>query len=91
MICAAVERCASIDVGKEFLAVCVLTGPLQGEARKQTRRFGTIVAELERLRDWLKLEEVTHVVMERQARTGSRSSTFWRRRGGKFTWPTRKK
>ena len=82
MICAAVERCAGIDVGKEFLAVCVLTGPLQGEARKQTRRFGTIVAELERLRDWLKLEEVTHVVMERQARTGSRSSTFWRRRGG---------
>jgi hypothetical protein len=64
MICAAVERCASIDVGKEFLAVCVLTGPLQGEARKQTRRFGTIVAELERLRDWLKQEEVTHGVME---------------------------
>src|SRR5229473_2911891 len=64
MICAAVERCAGIDVGKEFLAVCVMTGPLQGEARKQTRRFGTIIAELERLRDWLKQEEVTHVVME---------------------------
>src|SRR6266705_2429140 len=64
MICAAVERCAGIDVGKEFLAVCVMTGPLQGEARKQTRRFGTIIAELERLRDWLQQEEVTHVVME---------------------------
>jgi transposase len=64
MICAAVERCAGIDVGKEFLAVCVMTGPLQGEARKQTRRFGTMIAELERLRDWLKQEEVTHVVME---------------------------
>jgi transposase len=64
MICAAVERCAGIDVGKGFLAVCVMTGPLQGEARKQTRRFGTIIAELERLRDWLKQEEVTHVVME---------------------------
>src|SRR5579859_7373055 len=64
MICAAVERCAGIDVGKEFLAVCVMTGPLQGEARKQTRRFGTVIAELERLRDWLKQEEVTHVVME---------------------------
>src|SRR6266446_4957038 len=64
MICAAVERCAGIDVGKKFLAVCVMTGPLQGEARKQTRRFGTIIAERERLRDWLKQEEVTHVVME---------------------------
>jgi transposase len=41
-----------------------MTGPLQGEARKQIRRFGTIIAELERLRDWLKQEEVTHVVME---------------------------
>jgi hypothetical protein len=28
MICAAVERCAGIDVGKTFLAVCVMTGPL---------------------------------------------------------------
>src|SRR6266702_84237 len=64
MICAAVERCAGIDVGKEFLAVCVMTGPLQGEARKQTRRFATIIGEPERLRDWLKQEEVTHVVME---------------------------
>src|SRR5689334_21428015 len=64
MICAAVERCAGIDVGKKFLAVCVMTGPLQGEAQKQTRRFGTNIAELERLRDWLKQEAVTHVVME---------------------------
>ncbi len=28
MICAAVERCAGIEVGKTFLAVCVMTGPL---------------------------------------------------------------
>jgi hypothetical protein len=47
MICAAVERCAGIDVGKTFLAVCVMTGPLDGKARTQKRRFGTIVAELE--------------------------------------------
>jgi transposase len=64
MICAAVERCAGIDVGKTFLAVCAMTGPLQGEARAQKRRFGTIVEELEALREWLKQEGVTHVVME---------------------------
>jgi len=64
MICAAVERCAGIDVGKKFLAVCVLTGPLNGEAQSQKRRFGTITSELEALRDWLKREQVTHVVME---------------------------
>ena len=64
MICAAVERCAGIDVGKTFLAVCVMTGPLEGEARAQRRHFGTIVPELESLREWLQQEGVTHVVME---------------------------
>jgi transposase len=64
MICAAVERCAGIDVAKGLLAVCVMIGPLNGEALVQRRRFGTTVAELEALRDWLKQERVTHVVIE---------------------------
>jgi transposase len=64
MICAAVERCAGIDVGKTFLAVCVMTGALDGEARVARRRFGTIPSELEALREWLKQEKVTHAVME---------------------------
>lgn len=64
MICAAVERCAGIDVGKRFLAVCLMSGPLEGEARVQKRRYGTTMAELESLRDWLQTEGVTHVVME---------------------------
>lgn len=64
MICAAVERCAGIDVGKKFLAVCVMAGPLTGEPRIERRRFLTITAELERLREWLIQEGVTHVVME---------------------------
>ena len=33
MISAAIERCAGIDVGKKFLAVCVMVGPLEGEPR----------------------------------------------------------
>ena len=64
MICAAVERCAGIDVGKTFLAVCVMTGPLTDEAIVQRRRFGTTVVELQALREWLKQERVTHAVME---------------------------
>jgi transposase len=64
MICAAVERCAGIDVGKTFLAVCVMIGPLDGEAQVQRRRFGTTTTELETLRDWLQQQRVTHVVME---------------------------
>src|SRR6516165_6664011 len=64
MISAAIERCAGIDVGKKFLAVCVMVGPLQGEPQVEIRKFGTIRAELEGLRDWLRQQGVTHVVME---------------------------
>lgn len=64
MISASIERCAGIDVGKKFLAVCVMVGPLEGEPRVEIRKFGTIRAELEGLRDWLKQQGVTHVVME---------------------------
>src|SRR6202790_943762 len=64
MICAAVERCAGMDVGKKWLAVCVMTGPLNGDAQVQQRRYGVNVANLEGLRDWLVKEGVTHVVIE---------------------------
>src|SRR5882724_1079084 len=64
MISAVIERCAGIDVGKKFLAVCVMTGPAQENATAEVRKFGTMRAELERLRDWLKSEGCTHVVME---------------------------
>jgi transposase len=64
MINAALERCAGIDVGKKFLAVCIMTGPLDQEPRVERRRFGTITAELESLRDWLQAEHVTHAAME---------------------------
>jgi len=53
MIEAVIERCAGIDVGKKFLVACVMTGPLEGEPKSEIRKFGTIVAELELLRDWL--------------------------------------
>jgi len=64
MIAAEIERCAGIDVGKERLAVCIMVGPLAGEPRVEYREFGAINAELERLRQWLEAEGVTHVVME---------------------------
>lgn len=64
MICAAVERCAGIDVGKKWLSVCVMIGPLTGEANVKRRRFGVNVTDLKQLRDWLVQEGVTHAVME---------------------------
>lgn len=64
MIPAVIERCAGIDVGKKFLAVCVMTGPANEEAKAEIRKFGTIRSELEALRKWLQSEGCTHVVME---------------------------
>jgi hypothetical protein len=64
MIEAVIERCAGIDVGKKFLVVCVMTGPLEAEPKTEIQKFGTIVAELELLRDWLIQEGYSHAVME---------------------------
>jgi hypothetical protein len=64
MIQAAIERGGGIDVGKKWLAVCIMVGPLEAEPRTETRRFGTNVADLEQLRDWFREEGITHAVME---------------------------
>lgn len=64
MIQAVIERCAGIDVGKKTLAVCVMTGPSDGEPHAETREYGTVVSELERLSQWLDENGCTHVVME---------------------------
>jgi transposase len=64
MISAVIERGAGIDVGKTFVVVCVMIGPLEQEPRVETRTFGTTNADLERLRQWLVEEQCTHVVME---------------------------
>jgi transposase len=41
-----------------------MVGPFKGEPQVEIRKFGTIRAELPALRDWLKQQEVSHVVME---------------------------
>jgi transposase len=64
MIPAVIERCAGIDVGKKFLAVCVMTGPANETAAAEVRKFGTVRQQLELLRKWLQSEGCTHVVME---------------------------
>ena len=64
MIEAVIERCAGIDVGKKFVVVCLTVGSLESKPRTELRKFGTIVSELEQLREWLVRESCTHVVME---------------------------
>ena len=47
-----VERCAGIDVGKKFIDVCVLIGPVNRKPAEEVRRFGTHVGDLEALSAW---------------------------------------
>ena len=58
------ERCAGIDVGKKFLAVCVMVGPANEKPVVEVRRFGTNVKDLERLRTWFEQTGCTEAVME---------------------------
>ena len=64
MIAAVVERCAGIDVGKKFLKVCVMVGPLAERPRFEIRPIDRSDAGYRKLREWLKAEQVTHAVME---------------------------
>ena len=57
-------RCAAIDVHKRTAVVTVGWVDDQGRRQKQTRTFGTMTRDLERLRRWLAEHAATHVAME---------------------------
>jgi transposase len=59
--------CAGLDVHKQSVVACVLrTDPTgtPGVSTRVTRTFGTMLVELEQLRDWLVAAGCTHAVME---------------------------
>jgi len=58
------ERCAGIDVGKKYIDVCLLIGPVDHKPAEEVRRFGTTTRELEQCRAWLLEKGCTDVVME---------------------------
>ena len=58
------DRVAGLDVHKQTVAACVRSPGSDRARRAETREFETFVDDLERLRDWLVAEQVTHVAME---------------------------
>ena len=60
------ERCAGLDVHKRTVVACVRIPSLGGGRRREkaTRTFGTTMAGLEALRDWLAGYGATRVAME---------------------------
>jgi transposase len=64
MIPAVIERCVGIDIGKRFVAACVMSGAADSEGEFEIREFGTTVAELKQLGDWVCEQGCTHAVVE---------------------------
>jgi transposase len=61
---AIVERSCGLDVHQATVVACLLVGTAEKKPRKQVRTFGTMTADLVRMRDWLRDEGCTHVGME---------------------------
>lgn len=61
---AIVERSCGLDVHQATVVACLLVGTADKRPRKEVRTFGTMTADLLRMRDWLRAEGCTHVGME---------------------------
>jgi transposase len=70
-----VARCAALDVHKKQVTSCLRTPDPDGGRRQETRKFGTMLADLLDLASWLESEGVTQVVMES---TGSYWKPVWK-------------
>lgn len=57
-------RCAGLDVHKKTVVACRIVPDGQGGWDKQTQTFGTMLADLLALKDWLSGAQITHVAME---------------------------
>lgn len=56
--------CCGLDVHKNSVVACLLKQMPDGSVRREVRTFGTLTAELLRMRDWLTQEGCTHVAIE---------------------------
>src|SRR5262245_25487956 len=59
-----IERGCGLDVHRDTVAACVRVPGPNGKRHQEVRTFGTTVAELLALRDWLEAHGVTEVAME---------------------------
>src|ERR1700739_3127681 len=59
-----VSRCASIDIGKAEVVVCLRIPGSRNKRVSQVRAFSAVAGEVKRLADWLVEHQVSHVVME---------------------------
>ena len=53
-----------LDVHKEKIVACILTGPLGKPTRSEIREFTTLIPDMIALRDWIVSQNCHHVAME---------------------------
>ena len=57
------ERCGGLDIHKASIAACAVTTK-NGKSEQETRRFGTMTADLLELAVWLKTRGIQQIAME---------------------------
>lgn len=58
------EICCGLDVHKEMIVACLLTGSLERDATAEVREFSTLLTGLEALKDWLVKNHCREIAME---------------------------
>ena len=58
------EISCGLDVHKEKIVACILTGPLGKPTRSEIREFTTLIPDMIALRDWIVSQNCYHVAME---------------------------
>lgn len=59
-----VTHVAGLDVHKDTIVVCVMTGETDQEPEKETRTFPTMTRDLYEMLRWLEQRSITHIAME---------------------------
>lgn len=58
------EKCCGLDVHKDIIVACILSGPIGRTTVSEIREFSTLASGLVDLRDWITANGCSHVAME---------------------------
>ncbi len=58
------EISCGLDIHKEKIVACILTGPLGKPTHSEIREFTTLIPDMIALRDWIISENCHHIAME---------------------------
>lgn len=61
---ALLEICCGMDIHKEEITACLLTGALDSKPSSEIRTFSTMSSGLQELREWLEKRDCRHIAME---------------------------